>query len=77
MKILKLKDNYNLDNLLNIGFKKSFIINVGNIYKYDDSEFNYIIGQDKILHFNQMTTNNERGLFIIYELKDNLECINL
>lgn len=64
--MLKIKDNVDLEELYKFEFRK---IKYGNFYcyKYEDEYQNIIIGQDRIIHYNQFTCHNELSS-VIYDL---------
>ena len=64
--MLKIKDKVDLKELEKFGFRK---IKYGNFYcyQYEDEYQNIIIGQDRIIHYNQFTYHNELSS-VIYDL---------
>lgn len=64
--MLKIKDNVDLKQLEKFEFRK---IKYSNLYccKYEDEYQNIIIGQDRIIHYNQFTCHNELSS-VIYDL---------
>ena len=66
MKKLKIVDSYDMRNLVDFGFKNIDYVNTF-VYKYETDNFNYIIGPDRIIHYNQFTIYNVLDN-VIYEL---------
>lgn len=69
--MLKIKDNVDLKELEKFNFKQIDYVNV-TVYEYKTDFFNYIIGPDKIIHYNQFTVHNELDNIIYDLIKANL-----
>ena len=69
--MLKIKNDVDLKELEKYGFKSVFYINVGMIYKKAIMRGieinNFVIGSDRIIHYNQMSVHNELE-DVIYDL---------
>lgn len=64
--MLKIKNDYDMRNLVDFGFKNIDYVNTF-VFKYETDYENIIIGSDRIVHYNQFTTHNELN-DIIYDL---------
>lgn len=77
MEVLAIRKDVDLDILFKLGFKKENYVN-GLIYKYQDDYSNYVIGEDRIIHYNQFTVNNKLNKIIFILVKANLiEVVNI
>ena len=75
--MLKIKDNVNLKELENYGFKQLFYASVGTVYKKEITRGvvinNYVIdSKNKIIHYNQMAVHNELDNTLYDLIKDGL-----